>query len=314
MLFVLVLVSLVFGFERWEAAVARLYMYPMSAASAALLNLSGVTTKLDAASIDNGFCLLVMENAVFRVIHECTGIFTLLILLSAVVAYPARPAHKVCGIALAAGSFFAYGSLRLLVLGIAAHFSPGVVALAVSLLLIAGDDVGEAYTVSLTGPVNRLLGSEGLPVSVSQRGDVLLLRAAGPAGAVYPLRLEGGDVLVASVIGVLALFLATPRCPLQRRLLGVLVAVALLWAMHAFTLYVVVYAAIGSMLAKLPPDMSADVLSGAWSSFSVGRGRLSGHLAGAWVTLVGPGLVLLVWVHTVPRLLEQDSPAPTADS
>ncbi|MEE3257914.1 MAG: hypothetical protein VX293_01770 [Candidatus Latescibacterota bacterium] len=66
---------------------------------------------------------------VYRIIHECTGIFALLIFLSLVFAYPTSFYHKMQGVLLGLPSFYLYSALRLVILGVIAHFEPDLVEL-----------------------------------------------------------------------------------------------------------------------------------------------------------------------------------------
>ena len=66
---------------------------------------------------------------VYRIIHECTGIFALLIFLSQVFAYPTFFYHKMQGVLLGLPSFYLYSALQLVILGVIAHFEPDLVEL-----------------------------------------------------------------------------------------------------------------------------------------------------------------------------------------
>ena len=111
-------------FKHWEAAFGWLYLYPVSYAAAQLLDLIGLPVGLDASSLSLGFCRLLFGQIVFRIIFECTGIFTLLICLAAILAYPSSLVHKAWGVALGCVSFFAYGVLRLVLLGVVVWVQP----------------------------------------------------------------------------------------------------------------------------------------------------------------------------------------------
>ena len=123
LLFVAGIGLLALVFSQWQFLFDRIYLYPVSCAAAALLDLIGVGTRLDVSSLSLGFCLLIFDKVTFRIIPECTGIFALLIFLVAVLAYPTSPARKGWGL-LGIPAFFAYSALRLVVLGLVAHFQP----------------------------------------------------------------------------------------------------------------------------------------------------------------------------------------------
>ena len=111
-------------FEQWQPLFGKGYLYPVSYAAALLLEQLGVQVELDASSIPLGFCILKLGKITFRIIYECTGIFTLFIFLAAVLAYPASIVQKGWGWMLGIPAFFAYSSLRLVILGLVAHRVP----------------------------------------------------------------------------------------------------------------------------------------------------------------------------------------------
>lgn len=136
--FAAVLAVLLWLFGRWQAPVARVYTHPIAATSRLLLDAAGADATLDASAIHLGYCTIRMRSMSLEVVHECTGIFTLLILIAAVLAYPARAAAKAGGAAGMTAAFYAYSSLRLTALGLAAHLAPGAVdALHLWILVLA---------------------------------------------------------------------------------------------------------------------------------------------------------------------------------
>lgn len=123
-LFVLYLGLLALVFEYLQLFFVRIYMYPVSSSAAFLLNGMGIEAVLDTSSLLAGFCDLVVEGAIYRIIHECTGIFALLTFLALLLAYPASVSQKVQGAVLGIPAFFMYSSLRLVVLGAVATLKP----------------------------------------------------------------------------------------------------------------------------------------------------------------------------------------------
>lgn len=116
--------SLATAFRHWQVAFDWGYLYPVSCVTAFILDLAGVEIQLDASSVSLGYCLLVFQEITLRIIHECTGIFPLFILLAALLAYPARAIRKAWGCVWCISAFFAYSSLRLVLLGLIAHLRP----------------------------------------------------------------------------------------------------------------------------------------------------------------------------------------------
>jgi exosortase/archaeosortase family protein len=97
-------------------------MYPVSVLAVFLLNSLGIAADLDTSTITASFCDLILGGVVYRIIHECTGVFALLIFLALVFAYPASLFHKMQGVFLGLPAFYIYSALRLVILGAAAHF------------------------------------------------------------------------------------------------------------------------------------------------------------------------------------------------
>lgn len=112
------------AFYLFEGVFSQFYLYPMSVVAAWILNLLGVATQLDSGQLGSGYCLLIMNTQVFRVIHECTGVFTLLILLGAIAAHRESLHRRAVGILLSILVFFTYGAMRLVVLGVASQMFP----------------------------------------------------------------------------------------------------------------------------------------------------------------------------------------------
>jgi exosortase/archaeosortase family protein len=124
-LFLLVLGLLQALFRFWQPLIGGVYMHLISVGAVSILHLLGVSARLDTTSIASGFCLVRLDTLTLRVIHECTGLFSLFILIAAICAYPAPAFSKVWGVFLGAGAFVLYSILRLTVLGLVAHLVPG---------------------------------------------------------------------------------------------------------------------------------------------------------------------------------------------
>ena len=111
-------------FSQWQELFSRLYLQPVCEVSAALLNAVGVAARLDTGPALQGYCTIAMAHVTFRVIHECTGIFTLFIYLAAVSAYPTAARYRLAGALAGSGAFFLYSAARLVVLGAVSHLEP----------------------------------------------------------------------------------------------------------------------------------------------------------------------------------------------
>ena len=125
--FALYIGSMAVLFSNWQHLCALVYMQPIAIVAAAALNLVGIPASLDLGTIHLGYCLIEMPGVDFRVIHECTGIFTLAIYLAIVMAYPAAKGRRLGGAVLGCALFFLYGSFRLVILGVLAESVPGAI-------------------------------------------------------------------------------------------------------------------------------------------------------------------------------------------
>lgn len=153
---VALLAGLAVLFESSQGLWACLYLRPVCRTTTAVLEASGFAARLDASTLGQGFCTIVMERTSLRVIPECTGIFTLFIYLAAVLAYPATLGARAWGAALGAGGFFLFSTARLVVLGIVGQAIPAWLTLFhMGLMVVA--NLGFALFLWLwwTGKVGR---------------------------------------------------------------------------------------------------------------------------------------------------------------
>jgi exosortase/archaeosortase family protein len=128
-------IRFVAGFILWLAVLAVVfdltrswwvtgYMRPVTAAAAGGLRWLGQPASLAQVDYVDGVCLLAVEEVVYRVTFECTGIFALFLVTASILAFPARISERVNGVLMAVPAFTAYSILRMVVLGLVAHFSP----------------------------------------------------------------------------------------------------------------------------------------------------------------------------------------------
>jgi len=111
-------------FEVFQDLFTAAYLHPIAWAAATLLNLLGFPVHLDTLHLAAGFCDLLVDGSVYRIIHECTGVFGLLVYSALVLAYPASARHKAQGLVLGLPAFYLYSTLRLVVIGLVAHYTP----------------------------------------------------------------------------------------------------------------------------------------------------------------------------------------------
>ena len=102
----------------------HLFMVPMTAAAELVLRGLGLQAQLGAPDVVQGICILTVAGIAYIVTFECTGLFALLMCLAAVLAFPARWGMRGRGILMVVPAFFVYASLRIVVLGLVAHFTP----------------------------------------------------------------------------------------------------------------------------------------------------------------------------------------------
>lgn len=134
--FAAILGLLAAGFQVGQEIFAHLYLRPVSEAAALLLGLARIPAHLDASHTAQGFCTISLPALTFRVIHECTGLFTLFIYLAAVLAFPVPWRSRLVGAAGGAVAFLAYSSLRLVALGVVGYARPEWVVYAHSWLMV----------------------------------------------------------------------------------------------------------------------------------------------------------------------------------
>lgn len=101
-----------------------LYIYPMVYLASALLHLFAIENQVITTNLANGFCDLELNNVIYRVKHECTGLFANSIFLSAVLAYPKKPKQKIFGLLMGISAFFVFGLLRIIIMAVVALTSP----------------------------------------------------------------------------------------------------------------------------------------------------------------------------------------------
>ena len=127
--FALLLGCMAVLFENWRAPWVDLFMYPVTYGAVSVLNALGIQAELSRLDQVGGACQLVLENVVYLVTFECTGIFALFICLASVLAFPVGPIHRVKGFGLVVPAFACYSVTRLVTLGLVAHFAPGYIHL-----------------------------------------------------------------------------------------------------------------------------------------------------------------------------------------
>ena len=124
LLFAAWLVAMALGFEWLRPYLVHVYMHPLSYAAVWLLEVLGMDARLGLLHLSAGMCELAVDDVVYQVTFECTGIFALFMCLAAVLAYPASFSSKTRGIALVVPAFVLYSVARLCIMGMVAHFAP----------------------------------------------------------------------------------------------------------------------------------------------------------------------------------------------
>jgi len=117
LLFCLGLATLMGIFLKWKPWFSDLYLWPISWTAASLIDLFGATVAAYDPVDQHEFTVIEIGRFVFHVEHQCSGISAFFIYLAALVAYPADWEHKIRGALIGLPAFFAYGTLRLVILG-----------------------------------------------------------------------------------------------------------------------------------------------------------------------------------------------------
>ena len=117
LLFCLGLATLMGIFLQWKPWFSDLYLWPISWTAASLIDLFGATVAAYDPVDQHEFTVIEIGRFVFHVEHQCSGISAFFIYLAALVAYPADWEHKLRGALIGLPAFFAYGTLRLVILG-----------------------------------------------------------------------------------------------------------------------------------------------------------------------------------------------------
>jgi len=117
LLFCLGLATLMGIFLQWKPWFSDLYLWPISWTAASLIDLFGATVAAYDPVDQHEFTVIEIGRFVFHVEHQCSGISAFFIYLAALVADPADWEHKIRGALIGLPAFFAYGTLRLVILG-----------------------------------------------------------------------------------------------------------------------------------------------------------------------------------------------------
>lgn len=117
LLFCLGLATLMGIFLEYKSWFSDLYLWPISWTAASLIDLFGATVAAYDPIDQHEFTVIEIGRFVFHVEHQCSGISAFFIYLAALVAYPADWEHKLRGALIGLPAFFAYGTIRLVILG-----------------------------------------------------------------------------------------------------------------------------------------------------------------------------------------------------
>ena len=123
--FALSMIALMVVYSHLEPLLNYAYLWPLSLAAAQLLDFFGVPTVLY-EYLDQGFCALQMENNLFHIKNECTGVFFLCVFVITVVVYTTSWSAKARGVVLGVLAFFTYSVVRVVVLAIVGDLAPSL--------------------------------------------------------------------------------------------------------------------------------------------------------------------------------------------
>ena len=128
-LFAVWLGGMAVAFQLLRPYLLFLYMEPLSTAAAWTLRQLGVPAHSSGPLLPVGICQLRVNEVVYWITFECTGIFALFLCLASVLAFPATLAAKSLGVALVAPAFVLYSIARLAIMGLVAWYAPERIAL-----------------------------------------------------------------------------------------------------------------------------------------------------------------------------------------
>ena len=121
--FILSMIALIVVYEHLEFLLSYAYLWPLSLVVAQLLDFCGVPTALY-AYLDHGFCALQMENNLFHIKNDCTGVFFLCVFVTTVVVFSTSWSAKVRGVVLGVLTFFTYSVVRVVILALIGDIAP----------------------------------------------------------------------------------------------------------------------------------------------------------------------------------------------
>lgn len=123
------LAALALIFEGFDGVFARFYLKPTSILASLLLKHLGVEAEIRFANLSEGFCDLLLSDVTFKITNNCTGIFTCLIFVAGVLAYPSSAGQKFRGLLVGIPAFFIFGTTRLALMGFVAAVAPDYISL-----------------------------------------------------------------------------------------------------------------------------------------------------------------------------------------
>ena len=122
------LAALALIFEVLDGAFARFYLKPTCIATSFLLEFLGVEAEIRFENLSDGFCDFLFGKEAYRITYSCTGIFTCLIFVAGVLAYPSSASQKLRGLAVGIPAFLLFGIARLTLMGFIAAVEPDYIS------------------------------------------------------------------------------------------------------------------------------------------------------------------------------------------
>ena len=117
LLFLGILLIFSIGFEYISKFYAVVFLKPLSFLAYKTLQLFSVTVTFDTQNLNLGYCDLRLPGQILRVNYGCVGIYTLFILISGILAFPASFRSKITGIIFVLPIFYLYSLLRIIIMG-----------------------------------------------------------------------------------------------------------------------------------------------------------------------------------------------------
>ena len=115
-------------FQRFPDLIVSIYLRPVSHIVSYILYGIGIRSEV---ALDPGgeACILRIGQVSYGITQGCAGLFTSAIFVSLILAYPVSASEKLVGLLIGIPAFFAFGVMRIVIMGIVAVTKPSHIEL-----------------------------------------------------------------------------------------------------------------------------------------------------------------------------------------